>query len=43
MNKAEELKLNVNLENTESSYLMTRGEVSVMLVNSMNVKLKGEI
>lgn len=42
MNKAEELKLNVNLDSMESSHLMTRGEVSVMLVNSMNVKLKGE-
>ena len=43
MNKSEELKLNINLENMESSHLMTRGEVSVILVNSMNVKLKGEL
>ncbi len=42
MNKAHDLKLNVELENMESSHLMTRGEVSVMLVNSMNVKIKGE-
>ena len=34
--------LNVNLDEVESSHTMTRGEVSIMLVNSMNVKIKGE-
>ena len=40
MNKAAELKLNTNLSTKESKNLVTRGEVAVMLVNSMNVKLK---
>lgn len=40
--KAKELNLNKNLEELESSHIMTRGEVSIMLVNSMNVKFKGD-
>jgi hypothetical protein len=40
MNKAADLKLNANLSSKESKNLVTRGEVAVMLVNSMNVKLK---
>lgn len=41
--KANELNLNINLEGLEPSHIMTRGEVSIMLVNSMNVKFKGDI
>ena len=41
--KANELGLNKNLEDLEASHKMTRGEISVMLVNSMNVKFKGDI
>ncbi len=38
--KAEELGIVEGLENIEASYKMTRGEISVMLVNSMNTKVK---
>jgi len=41
--KAQELGINNNLDNLEASHIMTRGEVSVMLINSMNVKIKGDI
>lgn len=41
--KANELNLNINLEELKSSHTMTRGEVSIMLINSMNVKIKGEM
>lgn len=40
--KSNELKLNKSLEELDPSHIMTRGEVSVMLVNSMNVKFKGD-
>ena len=40
--KAKELNLNKKVEELEASHIMTRGEVSVMLVNSMNVKFKGD-
>lgn len=43
MKKSNELKLNEKLEEFESKHLMTRGEVSAMLVSSMNVKIKGDI
>ena len=43
ISKAEELKLNVNLGGLDASHTMTRGEVSVMLVNSMNVRFKGDV
>lgn len=43
LNKAEELELNINLEELESGYKMTRGEISVMLINSMNIKMKGDV
>ena len=40
INKAEELGVTKGLENLEASYKMTRGEISVMLINSMNTKVK---
>ena len=40
MNMAQDLKLNKNLTKKESKDLVTRGEVAVMLVNSLNVEVK---
>lgn len=40
--KANELMLDKYLEGLDASHIMTRGEVSIMLVNSMNVEFKGE-
>lgn len=40
INKATELKITEGLNELESSYKMTRGEISVMLVNSMSVRVK---
>ncbi len=40
ISKAKELGITEGLKNTlEASYKMTRGEISVMLVNSMNIKV----
>jgi len=40
INKAKELGITEGLKDTlEASYKMTRGEISVMLVNSMNIKV----
>lgn len=41
--KAKELGISKNLEELEASYTMTRGEISVMLVNSMHVNFKGDV
>lgn len=40
INKAKEIGVTEGLQSVESSYKMTRGEISVMLVNSMNIKVK---
>ena len=40
INKAKELGVTEGLLDLESSYKMTRGEISVMLVNSMSIKVK---
>ncbi|MBE5812281.1 MAG: S-layer homology domain-containing protein [Clostridiales bacterium] len=40
MNMAAELKLNKNLSIKESKELVSRGEVAVMLINSLNVQIK---
>ena len=40
INKATELKIVEGLNIEDSSYKMTRGEISVMLVNSMGIKVK---
>ena len=40
INKAKELGITEGLKDTlEASYKMTRGEISVMLINSMNIKV----
>lgn len=41
--KANELKLNINLDELEATHTMTRGEVSIMLINSMNIPIKGDL
>lgn len=40
MDKAKELGVVEGLGDLESSYKMTRGEISVMIVNSMNIKVR---
>ena len=40
MNMAEKLSLNKKLSKKESKDLVTRGEVAIMLVNSLNVEVK---
>lgn len=40
INKAKELGVVEGLIDLESSYKMTRGEISVMIVNAMNIKVK---
>lgn len=40
INKANDLGITENLENTQSSYKMTRGEIAVILINCMNLKVK---
>ena len=40
INKAKELGVVEGLTDLESSYKMTRGEISVMVVNAMNIKVK---
>ena len=40
INKAKELGVIEGLVDLESSYKMTRGEISVMLVNSMSIKVR---
>ena len=43
INKARELEILSGLEERESSYKMTRGEISVILVNSMSKKVKSDV
>ena len=40
INKAKELKIDEGLSDLEASYKMTRGEISVMIVNSMKIKVR---
>lgn len=40
VNKANELQISKNISNKTASDLMTRGEVAIMIVNSLGVKLK---
>lgn len=40
IDKATDLGVNEGINELESSYKMTRGEISVMLVNSMSIKVK---
>jgi len=43
INKALELGICEGLNELDSSHKMTRGEISVMLVNSMNIKVKNNV
>ena len=43
INKAKELEILNGLEEREASYKMTRGEISVILVNSMSKKVKRNV
>lgn len=43
INKACELEILEGLEERESSYKMTRGEISVILINSMSKKVKKDV
>jgi len=43
INKAKELEILNGLEEREASYKMTRGEISVILVNSMAKKVKSDV
>ena len=40
IDKAKELKIDEGLSDLDASYKMTRGEISVMLINCMNQKVK---
>lgn len=40
INKATELGINDNLSNKASSELMSRGEVAIMLINSLDIKIR---
>lgn len=43
IDKATELGVIEGLDNLDSSYKMTRGEISVMLINSMSIKVKKDV